>query len=471
MNTKEDKIKTIASFIEETLEAAPTDLGDENLYLEAAEDALTNKPRIWQDAMIYLRLLNRHINRLDTLEILDGRIAFLAYAAKYKIETGKEKNLDELLPIFYNPQQATKVDVTDLDNFDHLFEYPHRIEFTPAAHEEIIRRILNDEMSSEQIDFYLGTEESSDFGYSKLYPALKHILLTTTDAHLFWTAGDVLAIIWRLLPDSNKELDSWFNQELYDIFWPRVHDSSLRLLTSEKQIFNDSLSWVVNNPDCKKLNPELWQKLEKLAQDETIGPEDIDSVAVFGQVCNIRTQRLAPAKKFDFVAKYCKDEDLYSFFCRPETIEEAEIYLEKAFDEYRFSPEECQEIVWNDDDPRRSYWRKTVEAHKVLLEEPLTPEVQDFVLQYIVDNFDRVSWRDNSSAMQLLWAACTGAVKQSQPREAFAAKCRELLASQSLDTTPVDAALELAQANISFRSKQEADLVKNLRRYAEKAGK
>jgi len=268
MTDKKAKIKAIADYVERLMETSPEELGDEDIYLKAAEDVLSNKPRVWQDTMTWLRLINRQINRLDSLEIVSGRIAILAYMGKYGLEHPGEKSVDDLLAIFYNSAQPTVIDVKDLEKFDNFFEYPCRIEFTPAAHREIIRRILSNEMPSEQIDFYLGTEESSEFGYSELYPALKHILLTTTDEHLFWTAGDVLSIIWRLLPDSEKELDSWFNQELYNIFWSRVKDNRLRLLVSERTIFDDSFSWVVNNPDCKKLNPKLWEQLEKLAKDK-----------------------------------------------------------------------------------------------------------------------------------------------------------------------------------------------------------
>lgn len=467
MNDKKSKIKAIADYIERVMETPPEKLGDDNIYLKAAEDVLINKPRVWQDTMIWLRLINRQVNHLDSIEVIDGRVAILAYMGKYCLEHPGEKGIEDLVEIFYNPTKATVIDVEDLKDFDSFFEYPCRIEFTPKAHEEIIQRILHDKMPSEQIDFYLGTEASSEFGYSKLYPALKHILQTTSDEHLFWTAGDVLSIIWRLLLDSDKELDGWFNKELYDIFWPRVKDNHLRLLTSKNIIFNDSLSWVVNDPDCKKLNPELWKQLEKIAKDEKLGREDVSLESVFGQVCNVRTEKMSPSEKFDFVAKYYEGEELYNFFCRPETIEEAKVYLEKAEAESQFSQAECAEIIWNDDDPRRSWWLKTVRTVEMLLAEPLEPKVQEFILEYVVEWFSGICRSHTVSAMRLLWAACSGAVEQSKAREQLAEKCRELLASQDEDTVPIDTALKLAQENIAFRTFQTDDLVKNLRKYAE----
>lgn len=468
MNNKKAKIKAIADYVGGMMGVSPEELGDENIYYKAAEDVLENKPGVWQDTMIWLRLINRQINHLDSLEIVDGRIAILAYMGKYELEHPGEKSMEDLIEVFYNSTQPTVIDARDLEDFDKFFEYPCRIELTPAAHREIIGRILHDKMPSKQIDFYLGTEESSEFGYSKLYPALKHILLTTSDEHLFWTASDVLAIIWRLLPDSDKEFDSWFNKELYDIFWSRAKDNCLRLLASERMIYSDSFSWVINNPDCKKLNSELWGKLEDLAKDEKIGRDDVSWETVFGQICNIRTDKMTPAEKFDFVAKYYQGEELYDFFSRPETIEEAKVYLEKAENESCFSQAECTEIIWNNDDPRGEWWfTKTLRAIEILLAEPLEPKVQEFILEYVVEWFSSICRSHDVSAMRLLWAACSGAVEQSKAREQLAEKCRELLTSQDEDTTPIDAALKLAQGNIAFRTFQTDDLVKNLRKYAE----
>jgi hypothetical protein len=105
----------------------------------------------------------------------------------------------------------------------------------------------------------------------------------------------------------------------------------------------------------------------------------------------------------------------------------------------------------------------------MLLAEPLEPKVQEFILEYVVEWFSGICRSHNDSAMRLLWAACSGAVKQSKAREQLAEKCRELLSSQDEDTTPIDTALKLAQENIAFRSFQTDDLVKNLRKYAEMA--
>jgi len=83
----------------------------------------------------------------------------------------------------------------------------------------------------------------------------------------------------------------------------------------------------------------------KVSKGQKIGRDEVCWETVFGQICNIRTEKMSPAEKFDFVAQYYQGEELYNFFCRPETTEEAEVYLKKAEAESRFSQAECTEII------------------------------------------------------------------------------------------------------------------------------
>jgi len=107
----------------------------------------------------------------------------------------------------------------------------------------------------------------------------------------------------------------------------------------------------------------------------------------------------------------------------------------------------------------------------MLLAEPLEPKVQEFILEYVVEWFSGIARSHDVSAMRLLWAACSSAVKSSKARESLAEKCRELLLSHEQDAKPVDAALELSKEMIKFRTFQENDLVKNLCKTAEIAEK
>lgn len=351
------------------------------------------------------------------------------------------------------------IDVDDLNRLDDLFEYPDNIEFSPAAHDELARRIVQDRLPSRQIDFYLGAEDAN-LSYAKLYPALKHILTTTDDAHLFWTAGDTLSILERLIPD-DPDLQNWFNQELYTIFWPRIGDvdrvknyNQAEFTDNERQIFLDALGWIINLPELKNLNPELWQYLTELAQkDSSLSPIEIDSRSLLGRVCIIHTKDSSPAETYRHVAKHFPDSDLYSFFSRPENITEAKTYLQLLINK---NSEFCTDEV------------KIRDALKTLLVEYHTPEVQDYILQYLNDNFTEICQiagiHDFNSAIEILESACSGATETSIYHDRLTEKCSEFLDQDPVGRDRIQNALKHAKSNIKYRKKHAVDLAQNLRK-------
>lgn len=440
-------------------------------------------PTIWQDAQTLLRTLDRRIYCTDEDDIEYGEKALTSYQAKYamnklgqhgvrklfkrlfnfsQLESNADnfiKRLNEALgediqEVFSN-QTPVYVGVDDLDKFNAFFEYPRWIEFTSEANDEIIHRILRDEMTSTQIDFYLGTEHKATELY-KLYPALKHIIKTTTNAHLFWKTGDVLYIIWRLLPDEDKKLDKWFNEELYCIFWSRIGNvkriktyDDLQLHYDSKNIFDDALGWIVNNPNLKTLNPELWSYLEELAESENRSYLETTLPTVLGRVCVIRYQKLLPVEQYKLVSKYFWGKKFYEFFSRPKTIEETKDYLKICRDDYKIIP-----------------------ALEVLLAEYHSPEIQDYIYQYIIDNFEQIyapgGISDVENILKMFEAACSGATTHTKLRDELKLKCVDFVGNIYDFSNRIEKAIEYANHNINYRELQTQLLVKNLRRYAEK---
>lgn len=436
-----------------------------------------SKPAIWQDAQIYLRALDKRLYCIDEEAIQNGKNALNSYRAKYAMKKLGRHGIRKLLERFFDFNQLEAnagnfikmlnkalgediqevflnqtpiyVRVDDLGKFDTFFEYPGWIEFTPEANDEIIRRILHNEMTNEQIDFYLGAEHKTTELY-RLYPTLKHILKTTNDDHLFWKAGDMLAIIWRLLPDENKKLDKWFNKELYDIFWSRIEDvnqiksyQDLALPDDKKRIFDDALGWIVNNPNLKALNPELWSYLEELAKSENISHL---LQTVLGRVCVIHCQNLSPTERYKFVSEYFYGKEFYSFFSRPETIEETKNYLEICQDNYAI-----------------------ISALEALLIEYHSPEVQDYIYQYIIDNFEQIYAPDGISdienILKMFESACSGVTTHTKLLDELKLKCLNLANNMNNANNRIEKALEYANHNINYREFQTQLLVKNFRRH------
>ena len=148
-------------------------------------------------------------------------------------------------------------------NFNKIFEYPQWIEFDDEALQIIFEKIQNNELTDEQISYFLGASDDMK-NYDQWFTVAKHVLLTTNNPHTFWVAGDVLSIIWRAAP-KDKKSQEWFNDQIFEIFWPRVN-SVWPILNKDKidfdeddesEILGDAISWLEMLDDIEERLPEL----------------------------------------------------------------------------------------------------------------------------------------------------------------------------------------------------------------------
>lgn len=252
---------------------------------------LPTSPATWQDAEIYIRFRKRDVLNLDRQHIENAGFAFASYQMKYIIEHTTKMELVEMLNELFSAENMRTLDyslygllrqkfkadinelflvqekrivrVKDLQDFDALFRYPAWLEFDPSAKKKVYEMILADKLTDEQIDYFLGVSEQHE-DYAELYPVVKHILMTTKTFHTFWTAGDVLNLIWIASPQ-DKKTQKWFNDEIFEIFWPRVgstwpvaHEETLHGDgDDELKIMRDAIGWLKSLPDLKKRLPEL----------------------------------------------------------------------------------------------------------------------------------------------------------------------------------------------------------------------
>lgn len=246
-------------------------------------------PALWQDAVIYIRFRQRDVWSLSEEQIKNAKYAILIYKVIYTIEHLKKPEILKILNQFF-AQSAEKHEGifelfeqkfhTSLDsllftqekltvtkemanNLDQLFAYPCWLEFTDEANQLIFDKILQNKLSDEQIDYFLGASDDIAH-YDQWFKVAKHILKTTHNSHVFWTAGDVLSIIWKAVP-SDENSQKWFRDEVFDIFWPHIN-SIWPLLNEDKidfdrdedsRILKDSIGWLQVLDDLNKRLPEL----------------------------------------------------------------------------------------------------------------------------------------------------------------------------------------------------------------------
>ena len=248
-------------------------------------------PANWQDAEIHIRYLKRDVWHLTEKQFENAKAAKMLYCIKYIIEHLSKMEIVEILNALFDDNNVGKdrktinqllekkflapvedliytqekkvVTVKDLKKIDELFAYPAWLEFDKDARKVVIQKIMKNEFTDEQISYILGASDSfSD--YAKLYLAIKHVLLTTKNAQTFWVAGDIYNIIWLAAPDDEKS-EKWFNDEIFEIFWPRVgnvwpilNQDRINFDESEEsKILKDSIGWLESLSDLYERLPEL----------------------------------------------------------------------------------------------------------------------------------------------------------------------------------------------------------------------
>ncbi|MBQ3441444.1 hypothetical protein IJG27_04030 [Candidatus Saccharibacteria bacterium] len=255
-------------------------------YLITGDLPITDSA-IWQDAEIFTRFLKRDVWTLDDERKRNAINALIAYRIKYVIQHLTKLEIIEILNEFFGSdgkkfllgifekkfhasiddliltQEKRVVTKKDLVNFNKIFEYPQWIEFDDEALQIIFEKIQNNELTDEQISYFLGASDDMK-NYDQWFTVAKHVLLTTNNPHTFWVAGDVLSIIWRAAP-KDKKSQEWFNDQIFEIFWPRVN-SVWPILNKDKidfdeddesEILGDAISWLEMLDDIEERLPEL----------------------------------------------------------------------------------------------------------------------------------------------------------------------------------------------------------------------
>ena len=267
-------------------------------YILFNEESKTT-PAFWQDVEIYIRYKKRDVWTLSKEQLENARQAILIYQSKYIINHLKKSEILEILNKFFTQTDEKHILLTELfekkihapidslfltqekniitkeavSNIDAIFEYPSWIEFTDEANEIYFKKILNDELTDEQIDYFLGASDHMK-DYGKWFEIAKHILNITNNAQTFWTAGDILAIVRKAVP-SDEEPQKWFRDQIFEIFWPRVK-STWPILNEdvidfekddESQILLDSINWLKTLEDLPERLPELGEDFKPYEYD------------------------------------------------------------------------------------------------------------------------------------------------------------------------------------------------------------
>ena len=306
-------------------------------------------PEMWQDVEKLIRYVKRKVFSLDIEEKDNAEKAMQFYCTKYIIHHMKKTEIMEMLNKFFaepdeeHPkkplsgllmekfhtdvdnliliQEKRIVKAKDLEDFDKsfnaIFEYPAWVEFDDEATDLIYKKILNNELTDEQIDYFLGSGDDMK-NYDKLYPVVKHILMTTKNAHTYWVAGDVLNIIWAAASLDDKT-EQWIRDEIFEIFfarlgsvWPLKNRNLIQMEEDDdSKILLDAISWLDSLPDLKKRLPELPK--DYLPPKEFRESADVhfsECVEAFVGACERKNCHLAAGLFGELVEMALKDKEV-----------------------------------------------------------------------------------------------------------------------------------------------------------------
>ncbi len=342
----------------------------------------------------------------------------------------------------------------DADNIINFFKEPRVINFTKKADEKIRKRILDGKLNATFAEYYLRNQLFLDDRkpVAELFEVICHILKTTEKDSLFYVAGSVLNEIWKYLP---KEIEDGlpFTNIIYNLYWPRV--KSLRRINKaisenwgkwdegskpERNIFIDAMTWIlcIDNDTLTDINPELGGYLKNLAglPDNKIKelPWWISS-RIFG----LKNNKLSLREQFANVLSEFPPEQAGNNLGWCDSKEEAKIVLNSLLGH-----------------PTKKYRIKAKEAclEKLLMRRN-TFDVKGYIIQRLIDDFDKFAKKFREERLSFFTAACEGAADKRELSmiKRLSKYFIELCDGEKTRDT-IDEALIIAKSNIKMVSFQ-----------------
>lgn len=462
--------KTLRQFLDD-------ESGELEVWLDAENHPELGKlfsPAHWQDAVIYQRyrageLLCENDGVLDrgckAVGIYQGRyvierlprekIAKLIEKPEQKLYEGLAQELGE--PDFrekFTTSEVVEVTPKMLKDWGRLVQYPTRMRFTEEAAQKFNQQVLDNKMGVRAADYYLGADGTYE-GAVMALPAAEFVIEHTDNDHLLWVAGDVLNLVWKVLPDDDF-VQELFRKRIYQLYWPKINNlwpianyGRIQFREArEQQIFDDALGWLFCLEDIGEMNPEIGGFLKFL------GDFTVEAQAKGGVPLPIRKRAFQmmhgkepAAEIYQRIIKEFPSTEAMGMLAFPENIEEARLVVDDILD---------GKIVID----------KLAEFCEQLLLTSNPKEVGAYILRRLTEDLEALEaqfseWReeekdDHFVLISMVEAACEGATEEDElpELEKFA---------KAVGALAPEAEMRLAQA-IEVARRQVADYQKAQKR-------
>ncbi len=338
----------------------------------------------------------------------------------------------------------------DADSVIDFFKEPRVINFTKEADEKIRRQILDGKLNDTFAEYYLRNQLllADRKPVAELFEVICHILKTTEKDSLFYAAGSALNEIWTYLPKKIED-DLPFTNIIYNLYWPRV--KSLRQINKainedwgrwdesdepEKNIFIDAMTWIlcIDNDKLTDINPELGEYLKSLAG---LPDNKIKELPwwISSRILGLKNNKLLLKEQFVNVLSEFPPEQAGNNLGWCDSKEEAKIVLNSLLGQ-----------------PTKKYRIKAKEAclEKLLMRRN-TFDTKGYILQRLIDDFDKFTKKFKEERLSFFTAACEGVADERElPLIKRLSKLFINLDDDEKTRGTIDEALKIAKRNIEI---------------------
>ena len=280
---------------------------------------------------------------------------------------------------------------------EEMCERPVLVDFNKEEREKIINSIFkmkDRELWEDTAGFgffianFLFNEDK--WAFSEILPAVVYFLEKLNNSpeddgtlsEIYWLCSEVVERTGSIISE-DKVVQKNYRDLLFKLYWPRVgalwpvlHRREFEFRTSKdkERDFEDAVNYTLGLDDIAERVPEIKQFFDQyIAGKAHLTGKEMP--ALIQRAFEEKLRTLTPEEKFRMIMEEAPDGDFERYLRFPRTVEDAKVIMD--------------ELMRTDDDAwllAEGRW----ETIKDIIETPNYKKVGEFILNYLVDNFDKV---------------------------------------------------------------------------------
>ena len=229
------------------------------------------------------------------------------------------------------------------------------------------------------------------WAFSEILPAVVYFLEKLNDSpeddgtlsEIYWLCSEVLERVSSTISE-DKGVQKNYRDLLFKLYWPRVGalwpilhrgEFEFKISDGKRRDFDDAVNYILGLDDIAERVPEIKQFFDKYIDGEAYLTGKEMPVLIW-RAFEEKLKTLTPEEKFRVIMEEAPNEDFERYLRFPRTVEDAKVIMDELM--------RTDEDAWLLAEGR---W----EAIKNIIETPNFKKVGEFILNYLVDNFDELT--------------------------------------------------------------------------------